>query len=68
MGHGSRGSWVSSLMGQMGHGSQNVTNCLLWLAQWSTKLDLRITAAICRETRDLSDVKISTFMILHSEP
>jgi len=29
MGHGSRGSWVSSLMGQMGHGPQNVTNCQL---------------------------------------
>jgi len=26
MGHGSRGSWVSSLMGQMGHGLQNVTH------------------------------------------
>ena len=28
MGHGSRGSWVSSLMGQMGHESQN---CQLWI-------------------------------------
>jgi len=30
MGRGSRGSWVSSLMGQMGHGSQNRTHCQLW--------------------------------------
>jgi len=31
MGHGSRGSWVrvSSLMGQIGHGSHNVTRCQL---------------------------------------
>jgi len=27
MGHGSRGSWVSSHMGQMGHGSQYLTHC-----------------------------------------
>ena len=31
MGHGSRGSWVSSLMGQLGHGSQNVSHSRLWL-------------------------------------
>jgi len=30
MGHESCGSWISSLMGQMGHRSQNVTYCQLW--------------------------------------
>jgi len=29
-GRGSRGSWISSLMGQMGHGSHNVKHCRLW--------------------------------------
>ena len=30
IGHGSCGSRVSWLMGHVGHGSQNVTNCQLW--------------------------------------
>ena len=30
MGHGSRGSWNSLLMSQMGHGSQNLTHSQLW--------------------------------------
>jgi hypothetical protein len=30
MGHGSHGSWVILLIGHMGHGSSNVTHCLLW--------------------------------------
>jgi len=29
MGLGSGGLWVSSLMGQMGHGSQNIFHCQL---------------------------------------
>jgi len=29
MGYGSHGSWVSSLMGQMGHGLQDVISCQL---------------------------------------
>jgi hypothetical protein len=29
MGRGSSGSWVVLLMGHMGHGSSNVTHCLL---------------------------------------
>jgi len=45
VGHGSRGSWVSSLMDQMGHGSENVTRCHLclrvhygWRRPWSLDL------------------------------
>jgi len=34
MGHGSRGSRVSLPMGQMGHGSQNVTHCQYWHASF----------------------------------
>jgi len=30
MGHRSRGSWFSSLMGEMGHRSQNVTHSQLY--------------------------------------
>ena len=30
-GRGSRGSWISSLMGRMDHGSHNVNHCRLWL-------------------------------------
>jgi hypothetical protein len=31
VGRGSSGSWVVLLMGHMGHGSSNVTHCLLWM-------------------------------------
>ena len=34
MGHGPRGSWVSSLTGQMGHASQNVTHRQLSGSDW----------------------------------
>ena len=29
-GHGSRGSWVGSMMSQMGHGSRSMAHCELW--------------------------------------
>jgi len=50
MGHESwsRGSWVSSLMGRMGHGSQNVTQCTVVMT-YSKLRDSFTTAFIVKQ-------------------
>jgi len=60
MGH--VGHMVSSVMGQMGHGSQNVTNCQLWSLSlsWSSSSSSAVTQ---REGCRVTLGSITTFSI-----